>query len=139
MKEWVYQGEDLGASWIIQDIRDGLKDQADEWRAKLVELAVEQDDAAMEAYLEGTEPSEEELRKLIRKGCLSMSFVPVTAGSAFKNKGVQPVLNSVIDYLPSPLDIPPYLGYAPGDETETRNIERKPDDADPSRLWRSRS
>ncbi|GGW31984.1 elongation factor G [Gemmobacter lanyuensis] len=131
MKEWVYQGEDLGASWIIQDIRDGLKDQADEWRAKLVELAVEQDDAAMEAYLEGTEPSEEELRKLIRKGCLSMSFVPVTAGSAFKNKGVQPVLNSVIDYLPSPLDIPPYLGYAPGDETETRNIERKPDDADP--------
>ena len=131
MKEWVYQGEDLGASWVIQDIRDGLKDQADEWRAKLVELAVEQDDAAMEAYLEGTEPSEEELRKLIRKGCLSMSFVPVTAGSAFKNKGVQPVLNSVIDYLPSPLDIPPYLGYAPGDETETRNIERKPDDADP--------
>ena len=131
MKEWVYQGEDLGASWVIQDIRDGLKDQADEWRAKLVELAVEQDDAAMEAYLEGTEPSEEELRKLIRKGCLSMAFVPVTAGSAFKNKGVQPVLNSVIDYLPSPLDIPPYLGYAPGDETETRNIERKPDDADP--------
>ncbi len=131
MKEWVYQGEDLGASWVIQDIRDGLKDQADEWRAKLVELAVEQDDAAMEAYLEGTEPSEEELRKLIRKGCLSMFFVPVTAGSAFKNKGVQPVLNSVIDYLPSPLDIPPYLGYAPGDETETRNIERKPDDADP--------
>ncbi|MCX8510074.1 MAG: GTP-binding protein, partial [Rhodobacteraceae bacterium] len=109
MKEWVYQGEDLGASWIIQDIRDSLRAEADEWHGKLVELAVEQDDAAMEAYLEGNEPSEDELRKLIRKGTLAMAFVPVTAGSAFKNKGVQPVLNSVIDYLPSPLDVPAYM------------------------------
>jgi elongation factor G len=131
MKEWVYQGEDLGASWEIRDIRDSLKGEAETWRGKLIELAVEQDDEAMMAYLEGQEPDVDTLRKLIRKGCLSMSFVPVTAGSAFKNKGVQPVLNSVIDYLPSPLDIPPYLGYAPGDETETRNIERKPDDAEP--------
>ncbi|MFN4193964.1 MAG: elongation factor G, partial [Tabrizicola sp.] len=131
MKEWVYQGEDLGASWEIRDIRDSLKADADTWRAKLIELAVEQDDEAMMAYLEGQEPDVDTLRKLIRKGCLSMSFVPVTAGSAFKNKGVQPVLNSVIDYLPSPLDIKPYMGYAPGDETETRNIERKPDDAEP--------
>jgi elongation factor G len=91
---------------------------------KLVETAVEQDDAAMEAYLEGNEPDEATLRALIRKGTLAMAFVPVTAGSAFKNKGVQPVLNSVIDYLPSPLDVPPYLGFAPGDETETRNIAR---------------
>jgi elongation factor G len=131
MKEWVYLGEDLGASWEIRDIRESLQDEAAEWRNKLVELAVEQDDVAMEAYLEGTEPDVETLRKLIRKGTLSMTFVPVTAGSAFKNKGVQPVLNSVIDYLPSPLDIKPYLGYALGDETETRNIERKPDDAEP--------
>ena len=131
MKEWVYQGEDLGATWEIREIRDSLKAEAQEWRGKLIELAVEQDDEAMMAYLEGQEPDVDTLRKLIRKGCLSMAFVPVTAGSAFKNKGVQPVLNSVIDYLPSPLDIPPYLGYAPGDETETRNIERKPDDAEP--------
>jgi elongation factor G len=131
MQEWVYQGEDLGASWEIRPIRDGLKAEAETWRGKLIELAVEQDDEAMMAYLEGQEPDVATLRKLIRKGCLSMAFVPVTAGSAFKNKGVQPVLNSVIDYLPSPLDIPPYLGYAPGDETETRNIERKPDDAEP--------
>jgi elongation factor G len=131
MQEWVYQGEDLGASWEIRPVRDSLKAEAQDWRAKLIELAVEQDDEAMMAYLEGQEPDVDTLRKLIRKGCLSMSFVPVTAGSAFKNKGVQPVLNSVIDYLPSPLDIPPYLGYAPGDETETRNIERKPDDAEP--------
>jgi elongation factor G len=131
MKEWVYLGEDLGASWEIRDIRDSLKAEADEWRNKLVELAVEQDDAAMEAYLEGTEPDVDTLRALIRKGTLAMAFVPVTAGSAFKNKGVQPVLNSVIDYLPSPLDIKPYMGFKPGDETETRNIARSADDAQP--------
>ena len=131
MKEWVYLGEDLGASWEIRDVRDSLKAEAEDWRGKLIELAVEQDDAAMEAYLEGTEPDVATLRKLIRKGTLAMAFVPVTAGSSFKNKGVQVVLNSVIDYLPSPLDVPPYLGFAPGDETETRNIERRPDDAEP--------
>jgi elongation factor G len=131
MQEWVYQGEDLGAAWELRPIRDELKDVAEEWRGKMVELAVEQDDAAMEAYLDGNEPEEATLRALIRKGTLAMAFVPVTAGSSFKNKGVQLVLNSVVDYLPSPLDVPPYLGFAPGDETETRNIERKPDDAEP--------
>ena len=131
MKEWVYQGEDLGASWIIKDIRADLKAEADEWRNKLVELAVEQDDTAMEAYLEGTEPDVPTLRALIRKGTLAMAFVPVTAGSAFKNKGVQPVLNSVIDYLPSPMDVKPYMGFKPGDETETRNIARSADDNQP--------
>ncbi|MBN8633526.1 MAG: elongation factor G [Rhodobacterales bacterium] len=131
MKEWVYLGEDLGASWEIRDIRAGLQAEADEWRGKLVELAVEQDDEAMEAYLEGNEPDVDTLRKLIRKGCLAMAFVPVTAGSAFKNKGVQPVLNAVIDFLPSPLDIPPYMGFKPGDETETRNIARSADDTQP--------
>ncbi len=131
MQEWVYQGEDLGASWELRPVRDSLKAQAEEWRGKLIELAVDMDDAAMEAYLEGTEPTVEELRALIRKGCLAMAFVPVTAGSAFKNKGVQPVLNAVIDYLPSPLDIKPYMGFAPGDETETRNIARSADDAQP--------
>jgi len=131
MQEWVYTSEDLGAAWEIRPIRDELKAVSEEWRSKLIELAVEQDDAAMEAYLEGNEPDEATLRALIRKGTLAMAFVPVTAGSSFKNKGVQMVLNSVIDYLPSPLDIPPYLGFAPGDETETRNIERRPDDAQP--------
>ena len=131
MEEWVYQGEDLGASWKRQPIRDSLKGVAEEWRGKLVELAVEQDDDAMEAYLEGNEPDVATLRKLIRKGTLSLTFVPVTAGSAFKNKGVQPLLNAVIDFLPSPLDIPAYMGFAPGDETETRNISRSADDAQP--------
>ena len=131
MQEWVYMGEDLGASWEIRPIRAELKELADEWHGKMVELAVEQDDDAMEAYLEGNEPDVASLRKLIRKGTLAMAFVPVTAGSAFKNKGVQPVLNSVIDYLPSPLDVKPYMGFKPGDETETRNIARSADDAQP--------
>ena len=121
MEEWVYQGEDLGASWVRQPIRAGLKADADKWRYNMLELAVEQDDAAMEAYLEGNEPDEATLRKLIRKGTLAIDFVPILAGSAFKNKGVQPMLNAVIDFLPDPLDVPPYLGFAPGDETETRN------------------
>ena len=131
MEEWVWEGEDLGASWVRQPIRAELQDLADEWRSVLVENAVEMDDAAMEAYLEGQEPDVPTLRKLIRKGCLSMTFVPVLGGSAFKNKGVQPLLNAVVDYLPGPLDVPAYMGFAPGDETETRNIPRSAEDAQP--------
>jgi elongation factor G len=131
MKEWVWQGEDLGASWVVQDIRADLKDQAEEWRGKMIELAVEQDDEWTERYLEGEEPGVEDLRKLIRKGTLKMAFVPVLCGSSFKNKGVQPMLNAVIDFLPGPLDVPAYMGFAPGDETETRNIARSADDAQP--------
>ncbi|QXT39666.1 elongation factor G [Gymnodinialimonas ceratoperidinii] len=128
MEEWLWQGEDLGASWIKAPIRDSLKDMAQEWRAKMIENAVEMDDDAMEAYLEGEEPDVPTLRKLLRKGTLSLSFVPVLGGSAFKNKGVQPLLNAVIDYLPSPLDVVDYMGFKPGDETETRNIPRRADD-----------
>ncbi len=131
MEEWVYQGEDLGASWVRQPVRADLLELAKKWRHNMLELAVELDDDVMEAYLEGNEPSEEVLRGLVRKGCLAMSFVPVLAGSAFKNKGVQPMLNAVIDFLPNPLDVPPYLGFAPGDDTETRNISRHADDAQP--------
>ena len=131
MQEWVYQGEDLGASWVRQPIRADLQETAATWRNNMVEMAVEMDDTAMEAYLDGTEPTEEKLREMIRKGCLSLTFVPVLAGSAFKNKGVQPLSNAVIDYLPNPLDVPPYMGFTPGDETETRNISRSADDAQP--------
>ncbi len=131
MEEWVWKGEDLGASWVRQPIRDDMKDLAEEWRANMIELAVEQDDAAMEAYLDGNEPDEDTLRKLIRKGTLALAFFPVTAGSAFKNKGVQPLLNAVIDFLPSPLDVPAYMGFSPDDETETRNIARHADDTEP--------
>ena len=131
MQEWVWKGDDLGASWETREIRPELRDQAEILRAEMIELAVEQDDDVMEAYLEGEEPDAETLRRLIRKGTLSLSFVPVLCGSAFKNKGVQPLLNAVIDYLPGPLDVPTYIGFKPGDETETRNIERRADDAEP--------
>ncbi len=131
MEEWVWKGEDLGAAWVRQPIRDELKATADEWRNNMIENAVEMDDVAMEAYLEGNEPDEATLRALIRKGTLSLSFVPVLGGSAFKNKGVQPLLNAVIDFLPSPLDVPPYMGFSPDDETETRNIARHADDSEP--------
>ncbi|WP_179381579.1 elongation factor G [Jannaschia marina] len=131
MEEWLWQGEDLGASWVKAPIRDGLKDMADEWRGKMVEAAVEMDDDAMMEYLEGNEPDVPTLRALLRKGTLSLSFVPVLGGSAFKNKGVQPLLNAVIDYLPSPLDVVDYMGFKPGDETEERNIARRADDAMP--------
>ncbi|MCD9147454.1 elongation factor G [Pseudophaeobacter flagellatus] len=129
MEEWLWQGEDLGASWIKAPIRDSLKELADEWRGKMIEAAVEMDDDAMEAYLEGEEPDVPTLRKLLRKGTLEMAFVPVLGGSAFKNKGVQPLLNAVIDYLPSPLDVVDYMGFKPGDETETRDIPRRADDS----------
>ena len=131
MKEWVWKSDDLGASWEIKDIRPELQDKANELRGVLIETAVEQDDEWTEKFLEGDEPGEKDLHMLIRKGTLSMSFVPVLCGSAFKNKGVQPMLNAVIDYLPGPLDVPPYEGFKPGDISETRNIIRKPSDEEP--------
>jgi elongation factor G len=128
MQEWVYIGDDLGATWEKRDIRPDLQDMANEWREKMIEIAVDQDEEAMEAYLEGEEPSIEKLREMLRKGTLALDFVPVLGGSAFKNKGVQPLLNAVIDYLPSPLDVVDYMGFKPGDESETRNIARRADD-----------
>ena len=100
-------------------------------RGQMIEIAVEMDDTALEAYLDGVEPDVDTLRSLIRKGTLAMKFVPVICGSAFKNKGVQPMLNAVVDFLPSPLDVPAYMGFKPGDETETRDIARSADDAQP--------
>ena len=128
MQEWVWAGEDLGATWELRPIRESLLDTANEWRAKLIETAVEMDDDAMMAYLEGEEPDEATLRALIRKGTLEIKFIPILCGSAFKNKGVQPLLNAVIDYLPSPLDVVDYMGFRPGDETETRDVARRADD-----------
>jgi len=128
MQEWVWVGEDLGATWELRPIRESLQDTANEWRGKLIETAVEMDDDAMMAYLEGEEPDAATLRALIRKGTLEIKFIPILCGSAFKNKGVQPLLNAVIDYLPSPLDVADYMGFRPGDETETRDIARRADD-----------
>ncbi|GMV63958.1 MAG: elongation factor G 1 [Parvibaculum sp.] len=121
MKEIIWKDESLGAEFEYRDIRDDLKDQADEYRAKMVELAVEMDDTVMEAYLEGNEPDEDTLKKLIRKGTISRKFVPVLCGSAFKNKGVQPMLDAVVDFLPSPLEVERMQGIDPKtEEPDTR-------------------
>ena len=124
----VWLEESLGAKFEYRDIPDDLKDAAEAARLALIEAAVEQDDAAMEKFFEGTEPTAEELKKLIRKGTLNFSFVPVLCGSAFKNKGVQPLLDAVIDYLPSPLDIPAVQGVKLDGETQD---ERPADDKAP--------
>ncbi len=116
MKAIVWLDESLGAQFEEQDIPADLADKAAEYREKLIELAVEQDDAAMEAYLEGNEPDEETLKKCIRKGTCGLSFVPVLNGTAFKNKGVQPLLDAVVDYLPSPVDVPAVKGVKPDSE-----------------------
>ncbi len=106
----IWLEESLGAKFEYQPIPDDLVEKAAKYRSDLIEMAVELDDAMMEAYLEGNEPSIADLKKLIRKGTLEMAFVPVVCGSAFKNKGVQPLLDAVVDYLPSPLDVPAIQG-----------------------------
>ena len=131
MKEWVWTGDDLGATWALGDVRPSLREQAESMRADVIEVAVEQDDEVMERYLEGEEIDVPTLRTLIRKGTLNLDFVPVLAGSAFKNRGVQPLLNAVIDYLPGPLDVADYMGFRPGDRLEERNIARRADDGLP--------
>jgi elongation factor G len=105
MKAIVWQNEDLGAKFDVIDIPTDLNEKANKYRKELVEAAVEEDEKLMEAYLEGKEPSESDLKICIRKGTLGFNFVPITTGSAFKNKGVQPLLDAVVDYLPSPMDI----------------------------------
>ena len=128
----IWKDESLGAEFEYVEIPADLADKAAEYREKLVELAVEQDDDAMEAYLEGTVPDVATLKKLIRKGTLAQAFVPVLCGSAFKNKGVQALLDAVVDYLPSPLDIPDVQGVKmDSDEKDSRKAS---DDASFSAL-----
>jgi elongation factor G len=128
MKAVVWDDESLGAKFHDEEIPADLLDQAKKYREMLVERAVEVDQAATEAYLEGKEPSEAELKALIRKGTVTNQFVPILCGSAFKNKGVQPLLDAVVDYLPSPLDVPPVNGVDPKTGEETN---REPSDTAP--------
>ncbi|QIG55115.1 elongation factor G [Altererythrobacter sp. BO-6] len=114
----VWQAEDLGAKYEFVDIPADMADKVAEYREKLIETVVEQDDDVMEAYLEGNEPDVATLKKLIRKGTMARDFVPVTCGSAFKNKGVQPLLDAVVDYMPSPLDVPAIKGVLPDSDQE---------------------
>jgi elongation factor G len=127
MKAIIWKEETLGAKFDVAEIPADMADQAAEARHKLVELAVEQDDAALEAYLAGAEPDVETLTRCIRKGTINFVFVPVLCGSAFKNKGVQPLLDGVVDYLPSPLDIPPVKGT----DSKGNEVMRPADDKAP--------
>jgi len=128
MKAIIWKDETLGAEFEIKDIPENLKENAKKYRQELVETAVEQDEKLMENYLTGNEIKEEDLIKCIRKGCLNFDFVPVLTGAAFKNKGVQPLLDAVVDYLPSPIDIGSIKGTKPNSKDE---IERKFDDKEP--------
>ncbi len=128
MKALVWKGEDLGAKFDEVEIPANLLEKAKEYRHTLLEAAVEMDDAAMEAYLEGKEPDEALLNKCIRKGTVTFKFVPVICGAAFKNKGVQPLLDAVVNYLPSPLDLPPIVGLLPGKEGVEVTRKTSPDE-----------
>ncbi|MBC2776880.1 elongation factor G [Parasphingopyxis marina] len=124
----VWKDEALGAEFEITDIPADMVDAAAAARETMIELAVEQDDDIMESYLEGNIPDEATLKKLIRKGTLGQKFVPVLCGSAFKNKGVQPLLDAVVDYLPSPLDVPAIKGVKPHNEGEEEVEDTRPAD-----------
>jgi len=128
MKAIVWEDENLGAKYESQEIPEDMRAKAEEYRTRLVERVVEMDDAVLEAYLNGEAPTLESLKDCIRKGAIARSFIPVLCGSAFKNKGVQPLLDAVVDYLPSPIDIPPVHGVSLDGETE---ITRPASDSEP--------
>jgi elongation factor G len=130
MKGIIWNDESLGAKFDYVDIPADLVDQAKEYREKMVEAAVELDDDALAAFLDGNEPDEATLKRLIRKAVLTGAFYPVLCGSAFKNKGVQPLLDAVVDYLPSPLDVPAIKGL----DMKGNEVVRKADDKEPLAL-----
>jgi elongation factor G len=130
MKGIVWNDESLGAKFDYVDIPADLLDQAKEYREKMVEAAVELDDDALAAFLDGKEPEEATLKRLIRKAVLTGAFYPVLCGSAFKNKGVQPLLDAVVDYLPSPVDVPAIKGT----DEDGNELVRKADDKEPLAL-----
>jgi elongation factor G len=127
MKGVIWDEEGLGAKYHDIDIPEDMVEQAKEYREKMIEAAVELDDDVMATYLDGQEPDEETLKRLIRKATIGSVFFPVLCGSAFKNKGVQPLLDAVVDYLPSPLDVPPIKGI----DSKGQEIVRKADDKEP--------
>jgi elongation factor G len=129
MKALIWRDEELGAKWDEVDIPADMKDQADEYRELLLETIATSDDELMEKYLGGEELTEAEVKNAIRKGTLAFDFVPILCGSAFKNKGVQPMLDAVVDFLPSPLDIPPAEGVKPNYEDEI--VVRKASETEP--------
>ena len=129
MKARIWRDETLGATFDDVDIPEDLQEQAQEYREKLVEAIAEADDELMLKFLEGEEMTEEELRAGLRKATIKQAFFPVICGTAFKNKGVQNLLDAVVDYLPSPVEVPPVQGVSPDNEEEV--MERKSSDEAP--------
>jgi len=130
MKAVIWDDEGLGAKYHDEEIPADLADQSKEYREKMVEAAVELDDGVMAAWLDGKEPDEATIKRLLRKAVITGAFYPVLCGSAFKNKGVQPLLDAVVDYLPSPLDVPPIVGI----DDKGNEVVRKPLDSEPMAL-----
>ena len=128
MKGYFYDDETLGAKYKIDEIPANLLGQAKEYREKMLEAVAEFDDQVMEKYLNGQALTEDEIRRAIRAATIAMKVIPVVCGSAFKNKGVQQLLDAVVDYLPSPLDVPPVKGIDPNTDKE---VVRKPSDSEP--------
>ena len=128
MNALIWRNEELGAAWDVVEIPADLKAKAEEYREKMIEAVVEMDETALENYLDGKMPSNDEIRALIRKGTIAVKFHPVFCGTAFKNKGVQPLLDAVVEYLPSPIDVPAIKGIDAKTEAE---IERHADDNEP--------
>ena len=127
MKAYKWKSDETGAQYDVTDIPEDMLEQAEEYRTKLLDSVVDADESAMEAYLEGKEICLDMIKKCIRKKTIEGTIVPVMCGTAFKNKGVQPLLDAIVDYLPSPLDI----GAVKGTDLRDNPIERKPDDAEP--------
>ena len=128
MKAFLFDDETLGSKFVEDEIPVEYMAQAKEYRDKMIEAIADIDDSVMEKYLAGEEITVQEIKKALRQGTIGMTINPVICGSAFKNKGVQMLLDAVVDYLPSPLDIPPVVGKKPSDGSE---VQRKPDDAEP--------
>ena len=126
MRAFIHK-DDLGKEIEETDVPEDMKADAEKYRAEMVEAVAEQDDELMMKYLEGEELTEEEIKKGLRKGTIANTLVPVTCGSSYKNKGVQELLNAIVDYLPSPLDIPPIKGV----DEAGNEVDRKTDDKEP--------
>ncbi len=121
--------EGMGERWVTEDVSDAMRDEAEHWRHELVDVLSQYDEPLLEQYVGDEEITAEDLRRALRSATIAGSVVPVLCGTAFKNKGVQPLLDGIIDYLPSPLDVPPIHGTSPRDETVA--MERRADDTEP--------
>ncbi|MBU6155200.1 MAG: hypothetical protein KGP28_12925, partial [Bdellovibrionales bacterium] len=129
MKALKWESSDLGSKYKVEEIPDDLKDEADMYRQNLIEQIADFDEGGMEKYLGGEEPSAPEIKAALRRGAIDLKVIPVTCGASFKNKGVQTLLDAVVDFLPSPVDLPAVVAHHPTDDS--KEIECTPDPTEP--------